>query len=188
MRIPINLASRPFRRDRAMLVASAAVSLLLAATLGALIFLALADRAQLADVRRDVDQLNRQIRRSQVEQARFDTILHKPENAEVLERSLFLNTLLIRKGVSWTRVFSDLEKVVPYNVRIIQIHPSINAQDQVTLDMTLGAEAPLQFIEFLKALEESPLFGSVFDHNSLPPSQAEPLYRYHVSVNYAQKL
>ena len=34
MKIPINLASQPFRRDRAMLVASIAVSLLLAGTLG----------------------------------------------------------------------------------------------------------------------------------------------------------
>ena len=57
MKIPINLASQPFRRDRPMLAASIAVSLLLAGTLGVLISLALADRAQLADVRHDVDRL-----------------------------------------------------------------------------------------------------------------------------------
>jgi type IV pilus assembly protein PilN len=188
MKISINLASQPFRRDRAMLVASVAVSVLLVATLGALISLALADRAQLADVRHEVELLNRQARTVAGQQARLDAVLHRPENAEVLERSLFLNTLLLRKGVSWTRIFADLEKIVPYNVRIIQVHPSIDGMDQVTLDMTVGAETPQPFIELLKALEESPLFGSVFDHSSLPPTQAEPLYRYHVSVNYAQKL
>ena len=51
MKIPINLASQPFRRDRAMLVASVVVGLLLAASLSALITLANADSAQLADVR-----------------------------------------------------------------------------------------------------------------------------------------
>ena len=40
MRIPINIASQPFRRDRAMMVASALVALLLAATLSALVLLA----------------------------------------------------------------------------------------------------------------------------------------------------
>ena len=188
MKIPINLASQPFRRARAVLVASIAVCVVLMAALGALISLGLADRAQLADVRHEVDLLNRQVRSVQSDQARLDAVLRRPENAEVLERSLFLNTLLLRKGVSWTRIFGDLEKIVPYNVRIIQVHPSIDGQDQVTLDMTVGAESPQPFIELLKALEESPLFGSVFDHSSLPPTQAEPLYRYHVSVNYAQKL
>ncbi len=51
MKIPINLASQPFRRDRAMLAASIAVSLMLVGTLGVLISLIMADRAQLADVR-----------------------------------------------------------------------------------------------------------------------------------------
>ena len=57
MKIPINLASQPFRRDRAILAASIAVTVLLCVTLGVLISLALADRAQLADVRTPDDPL-----------------------------------------------------------------------------------------------------------------------------------
>ena len=37
-------------------------------------------------------------------------------------------------------------------------------------------------------LEASPQFGATQVNNWLPPSQTEPLYRYRVSVNYAQKL
>jgi len=44
MRIPINLASQPFRRDRPMLLASAVVSAALLLTLVLLIYLALLDR------------------------------------------------------------------------------------------------------------------------------------------------
>ena len=96
MKIPINLASQPFRRDRAMLAASIAVSLMLVGTLGALIALIVADRTLLADVRNDVNGLNRQIRAATIEQGRLDAVLRKPENAEVLERSVFLNALLYR--------------------------------------------------------------------------------------------
>ena len=64
----------------------------------------------------------------QPEQAELDAVLRKPENAEVLERSVFLNTLLLRKGISWTRILADLEKTMPHNVRIIQIHPSVDAE------------------------------------------------------------
>ena len=128
MKIPINLASQPFQRVRAMLVASVAVSLLLVVTLGALVSLIMADRAQVADVRRDIARLNRRIRQAQAEQARLAAVLTKPENAEVLERSVFINTLLYRKGISWTRIFSDLEKTVPYNVKIVQIRPTLDAR------------------------------------------------------------
>ena len=54
--------------------------------------------------------------------------------------------------------------------------------------MNVGSESPEPIIDLLKALETSPLFGSAYLHNSQPPSQADPLYRYRVSVNYAQTL
>jgi type IV pilus assembly protein PilN len=188
MKIPINLASQPFRRDRAMLAASIAVSLMLVGTLGVLISLIMTDRALLADVRSDVDGLNRQIRAATAEQERLDGVLRKPENAEVLERSVFLNSLLYRKGISWTRIFADLEKTIPYNVKVLAIRPSVNAQNQVMLDMTVGADSPDPVIQLYKALEESPLFSSAMGHSSLPPTQSDPLYRYRITVIYAQKL
>jgi Tfp pilus assembly protein PilN len=189
MKIPINLASEPFRRDRAMLVASIAVSLLLVATLGALVSLILTDRAQMADVRHDIDRLTREIRRQSAEESRLAAVLNQSENAEVLERSMFLNTLLYRKGISWTKIFADLETVVPYNVKIAQIRPTVNSQNQVVLDMLVASEAPAPATAFMKAMENSPLFGSVEIHNQMTPNPpGEPLWRYRLTVNYAQKL
>ena len=188
MKIPINLASQPFRRDRAMLAGSIAVSLILVGTLGALMALIVGDRGLLADVRSDVDGLNRQIRTATAEQGRLDAVLRKPENAEVLERSVFLNALLYRKGISWTRIFADLEKTIPYNVKVLAIRPSVNSRNEVLLDMTVGADSPEPVIQLYRTLEESPLFGSVVEHSSLPPTQSDPLYRYRMTVIYAQKL
>jgi hypothetical protein len=110
-----------------------------------------------------------------------------PENAEVLERSVFLNSLLLRKGISWTQIFADLEEVLPYNVRVIQIRPIVDAQNQVTLDMQVGSESPAPVIELLKTMAREP-FGSPQLALQQAPTQAEPLYRYRMSVNYAQKL
>ena len=188
MKIPINLATQPFRRDRAVLAASVAVSLILVGTLGALIALTVAERAQMADVRSNVNVLNRQVRTATVEQERLDALLRKPENAEVLERSVFLNALLYRKGISWTRIFADLEKIVPWNVKVLAIRPSMNSENQVMLDVTLGADSPEPVIQLYKALEESPLFGSLLGHSNLPPTQSDPLYRSRMTVTYAQKL
>jgi len=188
MKIPINLASQPFRRDRAMLVASLAVSLLLVATLGGLISLILSDRAQVADVRRDVSQLNGQIRQVAAQQAKLDAVLRRPENTVVLERSVLINELLYRKGISWTKIFEDLSKTLPYNVKVMTIRPFVNKDNQVTLDMQVGSETQGAVIEFLKSLEASPVFGSPSVPSSQAPSQAEPLYRSRILVTYAQKL
>jgi type IV pilus assembly protein PilN len=187
MKIPINLASQPFRRDRALLAASIAVSLALLATLGALISLGMADRAQMKDVRAGINQLNSRIRTVSAEQSRLDSVLRQPENAEVLERSVFLNELLVRKGISWTRIFADLEKVLPFNVRIIQIHPIVDAQNRVTLDMQVGAESPEPVIKLLQTMAQAP-FSKPDIKLQQSPTQAEPLYRFRVSAEYGQKL
>jgi Tfp pilus assembly protein PilN len=186
MRIPVNLSSQPFQRHRAMLAASIAVSLALAVLLACLIALIIQDRAQMADVRRDIARLNRDIRQAQAEETRLATVLARPENAEVLERSVFLNALLYRKGISWARIFSDLEKVLPYNVKIVQIAPALDAQNRVQLNMTVASESPEPEIRLLVAMESSPLFGEVQEVQQVPPTQAEPLYRYRITVTYAQ--
>jgi Tfp pilus assembly protein PilN len=188
MKIAINLATQPFRRDRPVLVLTGVLSAALLGLLGVLIYLSVTQRGQLADARHTVDQLQRRVRAISIEQAKLDAVLRQPENAVVLERSLFLNDLLTRKGISWTKILEDLSQVVPYNVRIMQIRPTVNSQNQVVLDMQVGAESPESIIQFLKSLEESPLFGQVYDHSSSGPSQSDPLWKNRVSVYYAQKL
>ena len=188
MKISINLASQPFRRDRPVVVAASILSTALVALLGLLVSLAMTDRAQLKDSRAEIARLDAQLRRLTADQTRQEAVLRQTENAEVLETSLFLNTLLYRKGISWTRIFADLEKTVPYNVRVVSIRPTVNGQNQLTLDMVVGSESVEPVIGFLKSLQDSPLFGSIYWHSGLPPSQTNPLYQYRVSVNYAQKL
>ena len=58
----------------------------------------------------------------------------------------------------------------------------------MVLNLQVGAESPEPVIQFYKALESSDLFGGVTQNIYTPPSQAEPLYRYRFTVNYAQKL
>ena len=187
MKATINLASEPFRRDRPILIASAAVGVILLLTLGVLVSLFITDRRDLKQGRAALDQATRRQAALTAEQRKLDSDLRQPANAEVLERSVFLNSLLYRKGISWTKIFADLEKTVPNNVRIISIQPQVNSQDQIFLQMVVGADAPEHAINFFAKLEASEFFGSTAVSSVIPPSQTDPLYRYRLSVNYAQK-
>ena len=189
MRVPINLASEPFRRDRPVMVASVSSCVVLALLLAFLVTSIVSARGRAAATRDAIARLNNQLALMSSQQGKLDGTLRRPENAEVLERSVMLNTLIERKSISWTRTFSDLEKVLPNNVRLMYIRlPQVNSANQVTLDMVVGAQSTDPLQEFLKKLEQSPLFGPAAVSTYLPPSQNEPLYRYRVSVNYAQKL
>jgi hypothetical protein len=172
-----------------MLVASSALAVLLTLMLGVLVFLILGDRARVKDTRRAVAQFDATVRNISVQQAQLDTKLREPANAEVLQRSLLLNTLIERKSISWTRIFADLEGVMPGDVRLISVRlPQITSQNEVVLDVQVGSKAPEPVIDFLIRLRKSPLFGPVDLKSTQPPTQQEPLYKYRFTVNYAQKL
>jgi Tfp pilus assembly protein PilN len=187
MKFPLNLASQPFHKDRPILFASGAVALLMVGSLILLVSLALAGRHRSKDTRRAIAQLDHQIGQAAAEQARLDALIRRPENAEVLERSLGLNLLLYRKGISWTRLFSDLEKTLPPTVRLVQIRPQVVSENEVYLDMVVAAQAPAPVYEMLADLESSDVFGETKVYSFMPPSQSEPTFRCRVSVNYAQK-
>ena len=188
MKIPINLASQPFRRDRGMIVASLAVSVLLLITLGVLITLARQDDEQLADVRHEVSTIRKQVTTTNDQLNKLNSVIKQPQNQTVLERSVFINTLLLRKGISWNQIFNDLEKTIPYNVKLIRIRPSVDDQGRVKLDMILASESAPNLVNALKAFQDNTLFGSAVWNSITPPSQSEPLYRLGIDVTYAQKL
>jgi type IV pilus assembly protein PilN len=188
MKIPINLASQPFRRDRPMVAASIVVSVALTALLVMLVVLARQDKDQLVGINLELGRLNRQIHDASKEQSRLEGIMRQPQNASVLEWSQFVNTLIYQKAISWSRLFSDLEKALPYDVKVVAIHPQVDSRNHVTLDMTLGSDKTASLYQAIHSLEDSAAFGVVTPGSSSPPTQAEPLWRYRFTVSYVQKL
>jgi len=188
MRIPINLASQPFRHDRALLLGSGLLATVMLVTLILLISLARTDARHKRDSARQLAEANQQLALVNKDLAAVQRELRQPQNEAVLERSVLLNKILTRKGISWTRIFADLEKVIPYNVQVLQIRPQVDSKNHVFLQMVLGADQPAHINACLEKLEASDVFGATRVTTIVPPSQTDPLFRYQVSVIYAQKL
>jgi type IV pilus assembly protein PilN len=188
MRLPLNLAREPMRRDRPMLVASAAVAILLCISLVALIGLAITDRRSMQESRKVIAQVQRQLAKINAQQAQVDAQMKLPENSSVLERSVLFNILIRRKAISWTRIFSDLETVLPHDVRIVSIRPQLIGRDQISLDMVVAANAPEPVIDFVTRLEGSDMFENLGQATQTAPTQTDPFYHFHLTVTYDQKL
>ena len=190
----INLASKPFRRERARNAALAVSCAALLCSLLVLCVLVLHARAEAADLRHLMERDRAQLSALQAQQTGFSNVLRKPGNADVFSRNVFLNELIARRAISWTLVFSDLEKTLPSNMRLIAIRSpqvaaeNINGTNRVQLDMVLGTERPDAVIELLRRLQNSDLFGDAQVINQQPPTQNEAFFKYRVTVAYAQKL
>jgi len=188
MKVSLNLASRPFGRDRLFYLSSALAGLALVVAAVWMVGLFTRNFRRSPELERQVGEARRQLTLLAQKQSQHETILRRPENAAVLERSIFLNELLYRKGISWTRTFSDLEQLMPPRVRLISVRPQINADNEVSLDMQVGTETREAFVEFLKGIEGSELFRTPVLHGDSPPTENQPLFRFRVSVVYDQKL
>ncbi len=188
MRITLNLATQPFGRARLFWLLSGISAVVLAAAAAWL----LTQYFQANEIPPELLVQERQLRSDlsdlSASERRLRATLEEPANGDVLERSLFLNELLYRKGISWTRTFADLEKILPPRVQMFQIRPRVESDHKVLLEMQVGAETPKDFIELLKALESSEAFGAADLRGNSPPTENQPLFRYQLMVSYDQQL
>jgi hypothetical protein len=190
----INLASEPFRRERAQNAAVAMICAGLTVSLLVLIMLIVHARAQAADLRRVIATDRAELQRLRSQESQYSSFVSKPANADVFATSVLLNELIARRGVSWTRVFKDVATVMPANVRLEGVRlPQVAAEqgtgiNRVQLDMMVGTDRPEAVIDLLRRLQQSSLFGPAQVMTQTPPTQNDPLYKYRVTVAYAQKL
>jgi len=192
--LELNIASRPFRRERAQMTGALLAGALLLGSLLALGILILHSRAAVADLRLKIATDSQQLQALQVLQGRFGAVLSKPENTEVFSNSVFLNQLIARRGLSWSRIFGDMEVVLPTDVRLLGVRlPQVAEQDaegvnHVQLDMVVGTLKPESFAGLLRRLQQASNFGAASVVTQTPPTQNDLYYKYRLTVAYAQKL
>lgn len=195
----VNLASQPFKNERVQNAAWGLACLALTLVLLVLTIAFFRARAQAADISRGIETQRTTLARLDGEGSRFSAVLAKPDNADVFSRNVFLNEVIARRAVSWTLVFRDLEHLLPTNVKLIGVRlPQVSGEEsaagaakgtnRVQLDMLVGTDRPESVIELLKRLSSSKLFGAAKILAQQPPNQNDPLYKFRVTVPYAQEL
>ena len=183
----VNLASEPFRRDRPLIFAGLIGGVVLGSLLAFQLSIIWFNRQSTLEARAQVASLAERTATMAQEQTRLEAELRQPANARALEESLFFNGLLRRKGISWARIFADVEGVLPHTVRLVSVRPAVNQFNQIELQMAVAAASPQPAIDMVQRLESSPLFGATEVETWLPPSANEPTFRYTMRTNYAAR-
>ncbi len=158
MRININLASNPYEvaqeytRRFGLLVAALAVL-----TVG-LIGYILYQRAQTRDIDHQIAKAQQEIAGLDGEKTKALAVLNQPQNREVADESQFLNNLFARKALSWTKVFTEMERLMPPNIHVMSMKPEFNRQNQLVLHVVVVTNEREKAVELVKRMEKSPHF------------------------------
>jgi type IV pilus assembly protein PilN len=155
MRLDLNLATRPYEDAREFWLRwGIGVGVLGLLTL---ILLGLAIRGWV-DAGRDrhaIAQLQAQIAERDSERKSAQGFLEMSANRSTRDQSQFLNGLIQRKVFSWTRVFEDLERVMPNNLHVVSLRPELNEQNQLELEMKIVADTRAAAVDLVHRMENS---------------------------------
>ena len=158
MRLDINLATRPYEDAREFWTRwGTAVGVLALLTL-LLVGWTVRGWLDAGRDRRAIAALEEQIHQRDTERAKAQAYLEMAANRSTRDQSQFLNGLIERKAFSWTRVFEDLERVMPNNLHVVSLRPGVNEQGQVELEMKVVGDTRAPAVELVHRMEGSQHF------------------------------
>jgi type IV pilus assembly protein PilN len=92
------------------------------------------------------------------EKAAAEALLNLPQNRTTRDRAQFLNDLFQRKAFSWTRVFEDMEQVMPARLHVVSIKPEMGDDNQLEIKLAVAGESRDRALELVRRMEASKRF------------------------------
>jgi len=155
MRLHINLASQRYEVAqsylRRMTIVIGALGVLAVALLGYILY----QRQNTRAINRQLAQTQGQIRSLEHEEAQARAVLNKPANREIADQSDFLNQLFARKSLSWTRIFTEMEKIVPAGLHVVSMKPEYTKTNDLVLHVIVATDSRDRAVEMVRHMESS---------------------------------
>jgi len=158
MRLDINLATRPYEDAREFWTRWGLGVGLLGLLTVLLLVLAVRGWIHAGRDRHEITQLQAQIAERDHERVKAQAYLDMAANRSTRDQSQFLNGLIQRKSFSWTRVFEELELVMPSSLHVVSLRPELNDQNQMQLEMRVVCQTRAAAVELVHRMEGSKHF------------------------------
>jgi len=158
MRLDINLATRPYEDARRFWLQWGTIVAAVGLLTLILVFSALSGWFSASKDRQTIRKLQKDIAERDTEKTKAETFLNLTQNRSTRDRSQFLNELIRRKAFSWTKVFEDLERLMPPRVHLVSIHPELNEGNQLAITMQVAGDSRERVLDLLRRMESSAHF------------------------------
>jgi Tfp pilus assembly protein PilN len=161
MKTHFNLATAPLENHRRFIAGSSVLAIIALAAMVLLAMHAVRVRQANSEMRTAIDNLREQVRIAQRQQEALRSAFESPQAVESLKRSEFLNGLIEARTFPWTKMFADLEQILPAGVRVKSISPQMDSHGNVKVVLSIGAVNDEQEMKFLNSIDASPVFSEV---------------------------
>jgi type IV pilus assembly protein PilN len=155
MRLAINLASQPYevaqQYKRRLTIAIGALGVVAVLLVGYILY----QRAHTRSINRQLAAVQAQINQLENEEAQARAILNKPANRVIADQSDFLNELFARKSLSWTRIFAEMEKIVPADLHVVSMKPEYTKTNDLVLHVVVATDSRDRAVELVRHMEKS---------------------------------
>lgn len=162
--IDVNLSSKPFRNNTLIYLFH---GVLLVIVLSATVFNTyyfFHYRKVETDLKEKVNNSQFNISQLQQRDKKILEMISRKDLKDIIKKSGFANNAIVLRKFSWTGLFNDLERVLPYSVRMQSIRPVVKDRG-IEIRVDGLAKNLKSFLEFEKNLQEDRNFARVKPEN-----------------------
>lgn len=158
MRLDINLASRPYQDASGFWMRwGIGLAAAILVTLGVVTY-TVSSWLEASRERQAIEKIEDNIAALNNQESQARAFLNQPNHRQIKDRSQFLNELFHRKAFSWTKVFEDLEQVMPPHLHVVSIHPELTAGNQLQIRLVVAGESHDRALALVTKMEDSQRF------------------------------
>ncbi len=155
MRLDINLATRPYEDARQFWMRWGSALFALSVVTVLLLYFTVSGLLIAQQDRKLIRERHAQIAQRDAERAKAQATLNLAQNRTMRDRSQFLNDLFERKAFSWTKVFEELERVMPARLHVVSIRPDTSPDNELIINLTVAGESRDRALELVRKMEGS---------------------------------
>jgi len=111
-------------------------------------------------LRARTQQVQSEMARLEAQRAQLDRYFAQPESVGLQDQVKFTAAVMEGSSFNWTRLFMDLEQILPPGVRVLRIEPRLD-RGGAEIKFVIGAANEDAKLNMLKAFEDSKSFSEL---------------------------
>ncbi len=181
--LQINLSTRPFYNERAVHVALGAVGVLVLVLTAFNVTQVVTLSGRLADATTRADEAEAAVDAVARQTLTIQRDLDRDDLEVAVANARAANTLIDRRGFSWTEFFNRIESTLPADVMLTSVRPEIEP-DEMAVSMGVLGRRVEEIETFIERLEATRAFAELLPLQEEPTN--EGLYRAALRGRYLQ--
>jgi hypothetical protein len=157
----LNFARRPFRDERPFWLFGGLALLIGLGFFVANLQLVFGYGRQVADVRREIEGLERRESEAVRTAEAARTAIGRFQVSTLAAESRELNRIVQERRFSWLELLGRLERTLPGEVRLARLAPKVDEDGSVAIALSLVGRGPQSIVRTIDALTKDPLFSEV---------------------------